>query len=69
MREGIAEVPYYLWRLKQDGEISTEEYWDSDLRADLQEAVKEELEAELTGEESSTQVKDLTREIIDDELR
>ena len=36
IREGVAEVSHYLWRLKQDGEISSEDYWDSDLRADLE---------------------------------
>jgi DNA topoisomerase VI subunit B len=33
IREGVAEVTYYLWRLKQDGEISAEDYLHSDLRA------------------------------------
>ena len=69
IREGIAEVSHYIFRLKQDGEISSEEFWDSNFGADLQEAVKEELESELTGEESSREVKVLVREIIDDELQ
>ena len=46
-------MSHYLWRLKQDGEISPEEYWDYDLRADLEDAVREELESELSGEETT----------------
>jgi excisionase family DNA binding protein len=68
IREAVAGVSHYLWRLKQDGNISSEEYWDSDLKTDLQEAVREELQSELSGEETSKEVKDLVREIIDDEL-
>jgi hypothetical protein len=68
IREGVAEVSHYLWRLKQDGEISSEEYLDYDLRADLQDAIREELESELSGEERITEVEHLVQEIIDDEL-
>ncbi len=68
IREGAAEVSHYLWRLKQDGEISPEEYLDSDFRAELEDAVREELESELSGEETTKEVASLTHEIIDDEL-
>jgi excisionase family DNA binding protein len=68
IRQGVAEVPNYLWRLKRDGEISSEEYWDSDLRADLQHAVKDKLEADLTGQETTKEVEELVRDIIDNEL-
>jgi len=68
IQEGVAEVSHYLWQLKQDGEISPEEYLDYDLRADLQEAVRDELESELSGEETTKEVKALVREIIDEEL-
>ena len=68
IQEGIAEVTRYLWRLKQDGEISTEDYWDSALRADLQETVREELESELFGEETTREIENLVHQIIDDEL-
>ena len=66
--QGVSEISHYLWRLKQDGDISPEEYLDSDLRADLEGAVREELESELTGEETAKEVKELVREMIDDEL-
>lgn len=68
IQEGVAEVLRYLWRLKQDGEISSEDYWDSELRRDLEQAVREELQSELTGEETKSEVKDLAREIMDEEL-
>ncbi len=69
MREGVAEVSHYLWQLKEDGEISSDEFWDSGLRADLEEAVRDELQSELTGDESSKEAKELARDIIDDELQ
>ncbi|HUZ47385.1 MAG TPA: helix-turn-helix domain-containing protein [Terriglobia bacterium] len=68
IQKGVAEVTHYLWRLKQDGEISTEDYWDSDLKAELQAAVRNELEAELSGLETTKEAEELAREIIDDEL-
>jgi len=68
IREGVAEVSRYLWRLKQDGELSAEDYLDSALRTELEDAVKEELESELSGEETTTEVEELAREIINDEL-
>jgi len=68
IRYGVAEVSNCLWRLKEDEEISSEEYWDSDLRADLARAVKDELEAELIGEETTKEVSELVREIIDEEF-
>ena len=68
IQEGVAEVPHYLRRLKQDGEISTEDYWDSDLRADLEDAVREELDSELSGEETTHEVETMVRQIIDEEF-
>jgi excisionase family DNA binding protein len=68
IQQGIAEIPHYLWRLKQDGEITSEEYLDSDFRAALTEAVKSELERELSGDEATQEVKERVHEIVDDEL-
>ena len=68
IQEGVAEVTHYLWQLKQDGEISTEDYWDMELRTDLGESVREELESELSGEETTKQVKAIARQIIDEEF-
>jgi excisionase family DNA binding protein len=68
IRQGVAEVSHYLWRLKQDGEISAKEYWDSGFSAALQRATREALEAEITGEETTKEVEELVHEIIDEEL-
>ncbi len=55
-------------QLKREDEVTDEAYWDSDFRTDLQEAVRRELEAELSGDESPSDVKALVRQIIDAEL-
>lgn len=68
IEKGVAEVSHYLWRLKQDKEISSEEYLDTNLRAKLQGIVREELESELSGKERSDEVQDLVRDIVDEEL-
>ena len=54
IREGVAEVAHYLWRLKQDGEIFSEDYWDTDFRTELQDTFRKELESELSGEETAS---------------
>lgn len=59
MQEGVAEVSHCLWQHKEGGEIPSDELWDSDFRADLQEAVREELQSELTGDESTRKPKNL----------
>ena len=68
VQHGVTEVSYYLLKLNRAGEISNEEYRDSEFTASLKEAVKEELESELSGDEEINEVKELVREIIDDEL-
>jgi len=68
IQQGVAEVPRYLWRLKQDDEITAEEYWDSDFTANLIDAVRRGLGTDLTGEESTNEVRELAREIIEGEL-
>jgi len=54
IREGVAEVAHYLWRLKQDGEIFSEDYWDTDFRTELQGTFRKELESGLSGEETAS---------------
>lgn len=68
IQEGVAEVLSYLWRLKHDEDISSDDYWSSEFRANLTESVKEGLERDLSGEETSQEVKELVHEIIDSEL-
>lgn len=66
---GRRSAAHDLWQLKQEAEISSEDYWDSELRADLEDVVREELESELSCEECSAEVKDLVCEIIDDVVK
>ena|SRR6266566_8469966 len=68
VQQGLAEVSSCLLELKSRGEISSDEYWDSDFTADLRDHVKSELEAELSADETIKEVRDLVREIIDNEL-
>lgn len=65
---GISEVSSYLGELQRQGEISNKELWDSELTADLDRAVEAELKQELTGDETTKEVKELVREAIDGEL-
>jgi excisionase family DNA binding protein len=65
---GLAELSTYLSELKNAGEISGEDYWDSDFNAGLKTAVRQGLDAQLTGDESGTEARELAREINDSEL-
>ena len=68
VEQGVAEVSSYLLDLKSEGEISDEDYWDTDFTAELKAAARRELTAELSGEETTREVKELAREIVDDQL-
>jgi hypothetical protein len=68
IQSGIAEVSGYLLKLKSEDEIAEEDYWDSDFNTDLQEAVRRELEAQLSGNESAHEVKNRARKIIEEAL-
>ena len=68
VQQGVAEVSSYLLELKHEGEISDQEYWNSEFTADLVEAVQHGLDGELTGDETTTKVRELAREIIDSEI-
>jgi hypothetical protein len=68
VQQGVAEVSGCLLQLKSRGEISEDDYWDSEFTADLREGVRRELEAELSGHESSKEVRELVHEVIDDQL-
>lgn len=58
-----------MWELKNADEISAEDCWDSNLVADLKEAVRCSLETDLTGDETPAEVRELAREIVDDGTR
>jgi excisionase family DNA binding protein len=68
IQHGIAEVSSCLLELKREGEISDEDYWDSEFTAHLKEAVRRGLDVDLTGDETATEVEAMVREIIDEEL-
>jgi excisionase family DNA binding protein len=68
VNRGVQEVFSYLLELKRDGEISSDELWDSELRHELEQAVRDELEGELSGDEDSGEVSEIVKEIVYDEL-
>lgn len=68
IEQGVSETWTYLSELKRDGEISDEEFWDSELNAELKEAVRNGLESELSSDETTQEVRELVREIIDGQL-
>ncbi|MBZ5514849.1 MAG: hypothetical protein LAN62_08395 [Acidobacteriia bacterium] len=68
IQHGIAEVSSCVLELRREGEISDEDYWDSEFAAHLKEAVRRGLVAELSGNETTKEVCKLVREIIDGEL-
>ena len=68
IQQGALEVPSYLLRLKDEREITSDEHRDSDLTADLNEAVRCGLETKLTGDESVTEVRKMARQSVDAKL-
>ena len=67
IQQGVAEVSGYLLELKRQGEISDEEYCDTEFTGDLTKAVRDSLESQLTGAETAKEVRDLVREIVNQE--
>jgi len=68
IRQGLAEVSNYLWQLRERGEITTEEFLDSDFKAALERTVKTELQRELSGHETTKEIEGLVHEIVNEEL-
>lgn len=68
IQQGVAEVSSYLLQLRLNQEIAAEDYFDGEFTADLAEAVRRDLDATLSGDESSREVRDLVREIVDKEI-
>lgn len=66
--EGLAEINTYMLKLQRDGEITWDEYLDSDLTRQVETAVRRALESELTGDETIKQVCKEARKIIDGEI-
>jgi hypothetical protein len=65
IQQGVAEVSSYLVELKRDGEITTQEFLDSEFTSDLKAAVQTGLENGLTGKETTKEVQQKARAIID----
>ena len=53
VRQGVEEAATYSLELKAEGEIDDEDYWDTELRTELKEAVRRTLEADLSGDETT----------------
>ena len=68
VRQGLAEISNYLWQLKERGEITTEEFLDSDFKSDLERTITKELQRELSGEETAKEVKEVVHDFIHGEL-
>lgn len=54
--------------LERRGELTREEYYDSELSDHLRTIVRRGLKSELTGDESTKEAREAAREIIDREL-
>jgi hypothetical protein len=67
VRRGVDKVWWCLLRLKNDDEISEEEYEDINQES-LKRAVAKRLEAKITGGEKDEEVDHLVGEIVDEEL-
>jgi excisionase family DNA binding protein len=68
IEQGIAEILTYLYELEREGEITSAERLDSDFSQHIRTAVRRGLESELSGDESNKEVRELVREIIDQEM-
>ena len=68
LQQGLNEVSSYLLELKREGEVSADDYWDTDFNTTLKEAVRHGLEADLSGNETSKEALEQVHEIIDSEL-
>ncbi len=68
IEQGVAEVSNRLWELKCAEELTADEYFDSDFAEHRKTVVRRRLQAELSGDESKKEIRDLVRKIIDGEL-
>lgn len=68
IQQGVGEVVTYMAELERKGELTHQEYWDADLTEHWRTLVRRGLESDLTGEESTKEVRELVREMIDSEI-
>lgn len=69
IQQGVNELSTYLPELRRKDELSDKEYWDPTFWAELSEVVRRGLEADLTGDENTTEVRGRTRAIIEGALK
>jgi excisionase family DNA binding protein len=68
IQQGIAEVVTYMAELLRKGELTREEYYDPELTEHWRTLVRRGLESDLTGDESTTEARELVRELIGGEI-
>jgi hypothetical protein len=68
IEQGIAEISSYLYELEREGKITSDERLDADFAQHIRTVVRRGLESELSGDESNKEVRELVREIVDNEI-
>ena len=68
IQQGIAEVVTYMAELQRQGELTREEYYDAELTEHWRTLVRRTLETDLTGDESTKEVRELVRELINGKI-
>ncbi len=68
IQHGKSYVSTYLAELWREATIDRQEYFDSERTAELQQAAAEELQDELSGEETHAEVEEIVRSAVDYEL-
>ncbi len=66
--QGVQEAFNYLSELVGEGEVSSRELDDSEFREEIERAVRDALDDELSGEETPKELQERVREVVDDEL-
>jgi predicted ribosome quality control (RQC) complex YloA/Tae2 family protein len=69
VQEGVNEVSSYLLELRRADEISADDYRIALFDTALSEAVRRNLDADLTGDETIREVREVVHSLIDGELR
>lgn len=68
IHKALLEVPEYWLKLRQRGEISREDFKDTEYLDKLRKIVRAKLEVDLTGDEDDQRIKELVAEIIEGEF-
>ncbi len=68
INQAVSEVVSYMAELERKGELTREDYWDTELTEHWRTAVRRGLELDLTGDETTKEVREMAREIISEDL-